>query len=382
MKRLKKLVVLFAISILMNSCVPEDVRNITGVLEPEPELQVEIDIKPVNINETGFDFLEKIQGHWIGTNRIIADDFDWFSFDFRAISSSHVHSIFEGGSMGNLFTSFFVTDFNNTRTLMARNGGLLNGIYRTSYFVLDKTEENSRGKYYRFVDAKGSTNVMHMEFRFVKDSMYFNAYTSKLGLNVPPTRHLTFKSKLGDDSLAKKAAEDLNFPQNVVEFDFSNGLKEEFLYVNPGDDKPKSATFLAQDNESDVFELAEVAGDPFKLVDHPYLAYLFLDITRTDIIKDKSLLTYLSKEPLTNQDGQFSNANAFNSIIQLPELIPEHNQFLFTYLHPGNYYLTIVADMDANSAPSTGDITSKSKLISIAPLEQKEIEVNDINIQN
>ena len=48
------------------------------------------------------------------------------------------YGIFEGGTIGNLFTSFFVADFKGRRMLMARNDDILNGIYRTSYFVLDQ----------------------------------------------------------------------------------------------------------------------------------------------------------------------------------------------------------------------------------------------------
>jgi len=98
-------------------------------------------ITPVDINKQGFELLEKTQGHWVGTMNLMGQKFDWMAFDFRAIAPSHVHGIFEGGTIGNLFTSFFVTEFNGKRTIMARNGGLLNGIYRTSYFVLDHVEE-------------------------------------------------------------------------------------------------------------------------------------------------------------------------------------------------------------------------------------------------
>ncbi|UTW61772.1 hypothetical protein KFE98_17435 [bacterium SCSIO 12741] len=77
---------------------------------------------PVDINKKGFELIEKMQGHWIGTNKVMAWDWDWFALDYRAVSNSHVFGIFEGGNMGNLFTSFFVTDFKNTRTIMARNG--------------------------------------------------------------------------------------------------------------------------------------------------------------------------------------------------------------------------------------------------------------------
>ena len=79
-------------------------------------------------------------GHWVGKMKLMGKPIDWFAFDYRPISPSHIHGIFEGGSMGNLFTSFFVADYKGTKTIMARNGGILSGFYRTSYFVLDKID--------------------------------------------------------------------------------------------------------------------------------------------------------------------------------------------------------------------------------------------------
>ena len=175
----------------------DELRNLVNVTaqpeEEEPTYSTEVN--PVDITIDGFDFLENMQGHWVGFNRVIADDYEWFGFDYRPISPSHIHGIFEGGSGGNLLTSFFITDFKNTHTIMARNGGLLNGIYRTSYFVMDSVGYYSDGsKYYRLVDAKGGAATMFMELRFKQDSLYFNSYTSRLGLATVPTRHMTFKA--------------------------------------------------------------------------------------------------------------------------------------------------------------------------------------------
>ena len=151
------------------SCSTDDIRNIagsTGGTDPNPPLSTEVN--PIDINIDGFDFLEKMQGHWTGTNRVIADDYDWFAFDYRANSPSSVHGIFDGGSMGNLLTTFYVTDFKGKRTLMARNGGVLSGIYRISYFVLDKIENND-GKYFRFVDDCKAAGII-LQF------LYFHSY--------------------------------------------------------------------------------------------------------------------------------------------------------------------------------------------------------------
>lgn len=338
-------------------------------------------IKPTDINVDGFDFLAKMQGHWVGKNRVIADDFDWFAFDYRAISSSHVHGLFEGGTMGNLFTSFFVTDFKNTRTIMARNGGLLNGIYRTSYFVMDSVRANADGsKYYRLVDAVGGQELMYMELVFKTDSLFFNSYTSRLGLMNLPIRHMTFKGKKENIDLAQTAAAAVNFPQNVVAHDFSNGFVEGNLYLNAGDTVPKSASFLNQ-GSGDVFTLAAASGDPFIITDYPHVGYLNVDIVRNPAIDSVPTFLYLSKTPLTDSQG-YLQATAFNDVLLYPELIATQNAFTFTYLHPGDYYVTVIADKNGDGFPASGDITHSSQAITITPGGQHQITINNITVQN
>ena len=287
MKKLIIFVFALFLALAFNSCQEQ---TITPQPTPTP---TPTEIIPVDINNDGFDFLEKMQGQWVGTNRVIATDYPWFTFDYRAISASHIHGIHEGGTSGNLLTSFFVTEFKNKRTIMARNGGLLNGIYRTSYFVMDSVRTNTDGsKYYRLVDAKGGTDVMYMELRFLNDSLYFNSYTSRLGL-LTASRHMTFKAKKQNLDLAQTAAAAVGFPQNVVAKDFSNGFVENHLYVNAGDSVAKSASFLNQ-GAGDVYTLALGSGDPYTLADYPHVANLTVNITRNALIDSVPTLLYLS----------------------------------------------------------------------------------------
>lgn len=381
MKLLKHTLIIALLT--LTSC-DNTVRDITGGANnqsptPTPE------VKPFNINTDGFDFLAKMQGHWVGTNRVIADDYAWFGWDYRAISPSHLHGIHEGGSLGNLLTSFFVTNYKNTRTLMARNGGLLNGIYRTSYFVLDKVEDrNQDGKYYRFVDAVGGTGIMYFELRFKDNELFFNSYTSNLGNRVP-TRHMTFKGTKQHPELAAAAAQATGFPKNEIDtgLDFANGFNENNLYVEKTGDKPKSATFLSQNSANDVYELAPLSGDPYTIINHPYLGTLTVQLTRGTAIKDSNLLVYLSRDPLTDNSGYFSSvAGAFDTLLHFPELENKENSLLFTYLHPGTYYVTVIADMNKDGSPNTGDISSISQRVTIGVEENKTVTVNTINVQN
>lgn len=345
--------------------------------KPTPAQVIPLDI---SANSNGFDFLDKMQGHWVGINSVIGINYDWFAFDYRAISPSHIHGIYEGGTAGNLLTSFFVTDFKNTRTIMARNGGLLNGIYRSSYFVMDSTSTQSDGsQYYRLVDCYRGTDVMYMELRFLGDSLFFNSYTSNLGLRDMPNRHMTFKAKKRNIDLAQTAATAVNFPQNVVAKDFSSGFNESNFYVHAGQTDPKSASFLNQGN-SDILTLAAGSGDPYVISDYPHLGYLQVDITRNPSISGKMAFVYLSKTSLTDQSGYL--VGNFDDVLSFPTVIGTQDQFTFTYLHPGTYYVTVIADVNGDEAPGIGDITHVSQSITIAPEGQHQITINNITIQN
>lgn len=378
---MKSIIGILLLAVMLVAC-EDPARNIVGATDPgggvNPPAAAEI--IPVDINDEGFDLLENMQGQWVGINRVIADDYDWFAFDYRAISPSQIHGIFEGGTQGNLLTSFFVTDFKDKRTIMARNGGLLNGIYRTSYFVLDSVVYTNDDAWYRLVDAVGGKQVMSMELRFTQDSLYWNAYTSRLGLSPVATRHMTFKAVRNNSSLAETAANAVGYPQNVIQHDFADGFMEEWLQAAEG---AKSATFLAQDEQKDVFTLAAESGDPYTIQEHPYLAYLQVDIEKNDAIAGADIQLYLSKDPLTDEFGYFTtNVDAYNSILLFPYLIKEQDQFLVTYLHPGEYYVTAIADMDGDLAPSQGDITHQQLKITVAPEEQKQLTITGINVQN
>lgn len=380
MKGITKIITLLVIVIFFFSCEKE-IRNIAAGSTPDPNpINTSGEVNPIDINVKGFEFLEKMQGHWIGSMLIIADEFDWFAFDYRAISPSQIHGIFEGGTVGNLLTSFFVTDFKNTRTIMARNGGLLNGIYRTSYFVMDSVSNASDGDFYRLVDAEGGTNTMWMELKFVNDSLYFNAYTSRLGLNLP-SRHMTFKAKKEHAELAQAAATAVGFPQNEPAWDFSQGFDQNLVYAEPG---AKSATFLAFDdtNTKDVFTLAAESGDPYVIDQQPHLGYLQIDIERNSTINGKSLFLNLSKDPLTDNDGFFQSVDAFNTVLLFPNIASNQNQFLVTYLHPGTYYVNITADVDGDGTISNGDFTHPLQSITIDPEGQHQITIDNITIEN
>jgi len=331
-------------------------------------------ITPIDINVKGFDLLEKMQGHWVGSMDIMSDHYDWFAFDYRAIGPAHVHGIFEGGTMGNLFTSFFVTDYKGTRTIMARNGGLLNGIYRTSYFLLDRVEYSGNESYYRLVDAYAGEAVMYMELTFKNDELRFKSYTSSFGSFSAPRRHMDFKAKRMQMELANAAAERYDFPRKKVDMDFSEGLpKPDWGRGNP----QTSASYIWQEEGKTLEELAVLARDPYPLAYVPNVGSIVLQLKTGDKAERARHLVYLSKDPLTKEDGQLY-MERFDSVLSFPEINPGNTEFTFTYLHPGNYYLTVVSDLNDDHYPSKGDFTHKSMELIVLPKTSIDVTVSEL----
>jgi len=350
-------------------------------------------ITPVDLsdNESAFQLLEKMQGHWVGSMWLIGQNWDWMAFDFRAIEKSHIHGIFEGGTIGNLFTSFFVTNYKGKRTIMARNGGILNGIYRTSYFVLDLVEKrkNKKGRpetYYRLVDAYGGKEIMYMELTFAGESIAFNAYTSRMGLNFPAKPHMRFLGTRMHPDLSAHAAKQLGFPKNELDIDFSAGLPK----PDWGSEKTPqtSASYLWMDAKKSIEELGKLANDPYPINKMPHLAKLTIAVDRNENIREKPLLIYLSNQSLTYKNGKFITQYGYlkedvgNSILMFPEITGDTSEFTFTYLHPGDYFLTVIADMNGDSMPTPGDITSTSKKITVQPKSNSTVTVSRIEVQN
>lgn len=357
---------------------PVRVIGDTTTKPPTDTTKKPVVIKPWDINKSGFDFLAQMHGHWVGSNRVIADDYAWFGWDFRAISSSHVHGMFEGGSMGNLYNSFFVTDFKDTRTIMLRNGGVLNGIYRTSYFVLDSVIQNGNGNYYRFVDANGGIDVMSVELRFIKDSLYFNAYTSGLG-RLPATRHMTFKAKKETMDLATPAANKHGYPKNEIAWDFSKGFNQDHLN---GSTDPKSASYLSQGtNNSDLLQLAAASGDPYTIANYPEMAWYEIKMKVDTNLKSYKRQLYVSQMPLVDVSGNLSASSNFNRVLRFPELELQEESFLFTYMFPGNGYVTLVVDVDGDGSPSTGDYCRESIAYNLAPQDVKSLTIDSVWVQ-
>lgn len=341
-------------------------------------------IEVVDITQQGFEFLENMQGHWVGKMNLMGQDMPWFAFDYRAISHSHIHGIFEGGTMGNLFTAFFIANFKGKKTIMVRNGGVLNGIYRTSYFVLTQVKISKEESYYRFVDAYGGEQIMWIEVRFKgEDEIEFNSYTSRMGTYPEPKAHMIFTAKKMNLELSEDAAQTVGFPQNKIEKDFSEGLP--LPYWGTEYATITSASYLWHDTSLPVETMATLSGDPYRIDEIPYLSSLKLKIDKQN--QQDKIHVFFSKSPLTDENGKllleygFINDELMNQILLFSEL-KEEEEFTFTYLHPGAYFITAFIDKNNDFIPSKGDVSSLSQKITIAPSSSQEVNLNKVVIKN
>jgi len=306
----------------------------------------------------GHQLLTELTGHWVGSNETAFGNFDWFAFDFRPISASHLHSIYEGGTNQNIISSIFIADFEGKQQIMARNGGWLGGQYRATYFVLDQSENNGNSQYYRLVDAVGKEQRAYMEFRFENDTMYFDAYKDNSGTLDEPIHHMGFKGTNYNPSFAESAIALFSYPQKISEVN----LEDKF--VNLID--PDSALFLEENN------------DPFPKSQHGHLSDLTININKDASIQSENLLLYISKEPIVDGNGAVDFDNLDTKVIRTISIQSNEIFYKTTYLHPDKYFITAFSDSDGNFYPSMGDVSNVSKEVNVTP--ESDLSMNiDVN---
>ncbi len=308
---------------------------------------------PTNIE--GYGLLSKLTGHWVGSNETAFGDYDWFAFDFRPISASHVHSIYEGGTNQNIITSVFIADFEGKQQIMARNGGWLGNQYRATYFVLDRAEETDDRSYYRLVDAVGREKRAYMELRFENDTLYFDAYKDNSGSLDEPVHHMGFKGTNYNPDYAQTAIDLFDFPQPISEVDLNN------KFTNLIDDD--SALFL------------EESDDPFPKQAHGHVSDLKINIERADSIQNDRLLLYMSTAPIIDENGQADFENVDKKVVRTIDIFSNELFYETTYLHPDTYFVTAFSDTDENYYPSSGDTGNVSTMIEVTPESQLQMNI-------
>lgn len=307
----------------------------------------------------GFDFLNRISGHWIGTNETVYGTYPWFTFDFRPISPSHVHSIYEGATNQNIINAFFIADYNGKKQLMGRNGGWLGPQYRATYFILDKIEEKANSTLYRFVDAIGGVKRSYMTFEFTPDSLFFDAYKDNSGSLDNPIHHMGFRGKNLNPSFDDAARQLFQFPQETSEVDLNGKFSN---LVDPG-----SALFLDE------------SLDPFPKSMHGHISDLTVNFVRDASVQSDPLVLYISKEPIV-ESGVVNAFNLNNKLMRFMDIDASETSFSTTYLHPDTYYIMAFSDKDNNKYPSSGDVISSNVQLTVTPKSvlSTQVTVNTI----
>ncbi len=313
------------------------------------------DVETQDDDILGFELLSDVNGHWVGSNETAFGFYDWFAFDFRPISPSHSHSIYEGAANQNIITSIFLAEYEGKKQIMARNGGWLGNQYRATYFILDKAENRNQEKYYRLVDAVGGPDRSYMEFRFVADSIYMDAYKDNSGTLDQPIHHMGFAGSNRNPSYSQKAVALFDYPQETIEVNLNN----QFSILIDKD----SALFLEEDL------------DPFPKSDHGHISDLRVDIKRNTPTQNQGLLFFLSKSEVVSEDGSVNWSNLDNTVIRTIDLGRTENNYTCTYLHPDDYFVTIFHDLDGDGIPSSGDYSSSSKQTTVLPNSQESVQV-------
>ncbi|KAA3638737.1 MAG: hypothetical protein DWQ02_04735 [Bacteroidetes bacterium] len=306
----------------------------------------------------GFQLLNDLKGHWVGSNITAFGHFDFFTFDFRPISAAHLHSIYEGGTNQNIITSIFIADFEGKQQIMARNGGWLGNQYRATYFVLDIAEETETSRYYRLVDAVGREKRAYIEFRFENGILKFDAYKDNSGSLDEPVHHMGFEGTNLNPSYAQAATELFDFPQKVSEVSLENKFTDLI--------DPDSALFLEENK------------DPFPKNQHGHLSDLKINLVKDNAIQSDKLLLYISTESIVEENGQVNYQHLTSKVIRTIEVQSNEAFYITTYLHPDSYFITCFSDKDNNFYPSPGDVCNVSKVIEIDPetFQEMDIEVD------
>jgi len=308
----------------------------------------------------GYDILNDLNGHWVGSNDTAFGFYDWFAFDFRPISESHCHSIYEGGTNQNIITSVFLAEYENEMKIMARNGGWLRNQYRATYYILDKAEKKQGENYYRLVDAVGGINRSYIEFTFTADSVYIDTYKDNSGSLDKPIHHMGFAGVNRNPSYSIEAKDYFNYPQQISKVNLNDKFN---MLIDPD-----SALFLEESN------------DPFPKSAHGYLSDLSIDITRNIETQNHSLILYLSTEEIVSSDGNVNLSNLDNTVVRTISIRSDEGNYLTTYLHPDEYYVTIFSDIDNNEIPSVGDYSSRSVFKTIRNDLEESLQI-EISLQ-
>ncbi len=298
-------------------------------------------------NITGYSILTKLPGIWNGgvsSTTAIGSYPEWI-VDFRPISSNQVSSKNELDSLNDIVMSVFVVKQNNQYKLCFRNGGGFAGYQRISYLIIDSVYESTPYSYYRFSEIVKGKNRAYSEFMFKGDSVILRSYTNKSNSLTAATLHMDWRAKLQDLTSAQAAISKFTFPKKEMTKDFSStfsGASESIFYNG--------------------------SGDPYTSAQQPYVGQTNVTVSFTNgLVADasKKTIIMITTQPLIN--GVSFDMNALKYRSRYVEINGGATGFNFKEMHPGNYYIYALHDLNGNLTFDSGDYVSTTNTTFTVP---------------
>lgn len=289
----------------------------------------------------GYSILAKLPGIWNGpvTSSTPLGNYQEWIVDFRPISPSQISAKNELDSLNDIFMSFFIVKYDNKYKVAFRNGGGFAGDVRNSYMIIDSINETSTQSFYRFSDPIAGGKRVYTEVTFKQDSLIIHSYTNQFNSLSEPVTHMRWTADLRDASSAQNAISNFNFPQKEMTKDFSttfDGVTEAVFY--------------------------SASADPYPESEQPYLGQSQVSITisnPTTVDPTKKVLIIISTQPLFSGVIFDVNQLKYRSryVFVGASVTTGYN---FNYMHPGNYYINAIYDVNGDFTFSSGDYMNSS----------------------
>lgn len=284
----------------------------------------------------GYGILSDFVGIWNGpvTSTTPLGGYPEWIVDFRPISAAQLSGKAELDTVNDIFMGFFIAKFDTQYVMAFRNGGGFAGLQRVSYARCDSAYDTGTERYYRFSDFKAGPNRLFAEFRFRADSVFMQTFTNKYNTLSAPTMHMQWTAKRVDNTAAQLAQQHFGFPKKQQVKD----LTESFENLT-------EAVFYG------------TVTDPYPEQEHPYLGQASIACTFGNAVQTQPgarVIYIVTTQPLFN-GFQYLPANLkYRSRYVL--LTGSHpSNYVFDYMHPGQYYLNAIYDTNADLVPQSGE---------------------------
>jgi len=286
----------------------------------------------------GYSIMARLPGIWNGavTSTTALGGYAEWIVDFRPVSENQVSAKNELDELNDIHMSFFTIKHNNRQRVCFRNGGGFAGMKRVSYFAVDSVSDVGGEAYYRFSELIKGKQRAYTEVLFKQDSLILRTYTNKNNQLAQPVPHMAWRAKLQDQTTAQEAVNLFQFPKETVAKDFS-------------------ATFAGQ-TEAVYYTLA---SDPYPESQQPYLGQSTINFSFAPTLtvdNGKKVFIIITVQPLIN--GITLNPANMKFRSRYVRVAASAQQFLFNYMHPGNYFVYALYDNDGNNNFSSGDYVS------------------------